>query len=267
MTELTLPSLTTQPLPIVSATEPDRSPIKVATKKALLLYDIHIPYHAALPVSIALSVGKAAGVDTLIFGGDTMDFYMASDYVKDPRRRSLASEAESVRAFLADVRSIFKKEQIYYMEGNHEYRLKNYMRTRADKLIGLPGTTLETLLALDELKIKLVQDKRRLLIGSLNVLHGHEFPNIGAGINPARSLFMKAKSSSIIGHCHRKSEHSEVTLNGGRIACWSVGCLCNLSPDYFPYNNWVWGFAIVEVDKSGHYTVHNKYISNDGKVY
>jgi predicted phosphodiesterase len=264
---LMLPSLTQPDLPIFYQGETDRTPEVVNTRRTLLLYDTHIPYQASLPISVALTAGKAAKVDTVIFGGDTTDFYQGSDFTKDPRRRSISAEVDKTISFLRDVRSVFKKESIYFMEGNHEYRIKNYIRNRAKELLGLHGTDLESMLCLKDLGIKLVQDKRRVLIGNLNVLHGHEYPNIGSGINPARSMFLKAKAPTIFGHCHRKSEHNEVTLDGKSVACWSVGCLCNLSPEYLPYNNWVWGFAIVETDSQGHYTVHNKFISKEGKVY
>lgn len=247
--------------------EADRAPHASDSKKALIIYDAHIPYHVPMVTSIAFATAKKEKVDTIIFGGDTWDCYPISDYGPDPKRMPMHQEYKQVQAILTDVRRVFKKQSIIYMEGNHEYRLKRYMLSKAKELRGLPGTDLESLLELSKLDIQLVQDKRRVTLGKLNVFHGHEFPNIGSGINPARTLFTKVKNHAVIGHCHRKSEHSEQVIGGSSIACWSVGCACNLSPDYFPYNNWVWGFAIVEVDSSGHYTMHNKYISRDGKVY
>lgn len=264
--ESLLSTLTQPPSPIFARGESNRSPVRIGTRRTALLYDIHVPYHDVRSLSAALEYVKKVKCDGIILAGDAMDFYGCSRYTQDPNRRSIAAESQQMRDFLKEFRDEFKKQEIVYMEGNHELRLKTYMRERADKLIGLPGTDLDSLLGLSKLGIRLVEDKRRVLLGDLNVLHGHEYPNIGSGVNPARSLYLKAKAYSIIGHCHRKSEHSEITLDGKSIACWSVGCLCNLSPDYLPYNNWSHGFAIVELT-GNHFRVHNHYIAKDGKIY
>jgi hypothetical protein len=46
--------------------------------------------------------------------------------------------------------------------------------------------------------------------------------------------------------------------------CYSLGCLCNLTPEYAPVNKWTHGFAIVELGKG--YSVAN-HIIDRGTVY
>jgi predicted phosphodiesterase len=267
-TTLLLPSLATSSVSAsIYQPEGGRKPYTANSRRAILLYDSHIPYHEPMATNIAFTYAKKSNVDTLIFGGDTWDCYPISDYCHDSRRMPIHEEYKQVRSILTDVRRVFPDQEIIYMEGNHENRWKRYLTTKAKELALMPCLQLPELLGFEDLSITLVDNKRRVMLGKLNVFHGHEFPNIGSGINPARTLFTKTKAHSVIGHCHRKSEHSENIIGGNSIACWSVGCLCNLSPDYMPYNNWVWGFAIVEVDNEGYYTMHNKYISKDGRVY
>jgi hypothetical protein len=50
------------------------------------------------------------------------------------------------------------------------------------------------------------------------------------------------------------------------VACWTVGCLCELHPEYRPMNNWNNGFAIIEQLGEGEFLVDNKRVIN-GKVY
>ena len=97
--------------------------------------------------------------------------------------------------------------------------------------------------------------------GKLHLLHGHEFGHsVFSPVNPARGLYMRAKESSIIGHHHQTSEHSEKSLSGEVVTTWSIGALCGLSPEYMPFNKWNHGFARVEVQENGNYIVHNKRI-------
>jgi hypothetical protein len=44
------------------------------------------------------------------------------------------------------------------------------------------------------------------------------------------------------------------------MACWSVGCLCNLTPAFRPVNDWNHGFAIVYYHEDGTFSVENKTI-------
>jgi hypothetical protein len=84
------------------------------------------------------------------------------------------------------------------------------------------------------------------------------FRGFGAPVNAARGLFLKVKQSAIVGHTHRISEHSETTLSGELITCWSTGCLSELSPDYNPVsNNYSHGFAHIQTKTDGNYSVKN----------
>jgi hypothetical protein len=70
----------------------------------------------------------------------------------------------------------------------------------------------------------------------------------------------------MINHVHRTSEHVEVDMNGKQIGCWSLGAMCDVTPDYNPQvSKHNLGFAIVEKDDSGEFEVQNKKIIN-GKV-
>ena len=244
-------------------------PIQIGQCKCLVMSDLHIPYHRHDCISLALETGKAAGIDTILLNGDVIDFYGISRFNKDPKRMPIESEIDIVKAFLSLLKDEFPGVRIIYKFGNHERRLKTYLQTQADALTGLRCLALEQLLELDELGIEYLK-MERCLLGKLTVLHGDELPHgMGMPVNPARGVFLRAKDSTLVGHHHQVSEHSEGTISGKSIACWSTGCLCDLSPDYLYYGGLKWkhGFAIVEVDDDGErFTVRNHSII-DGKVH
>jgi hypothetical protein len=69
------------------------------------------------------------------------------------------------------------------------------------------------------------------------------------------------------GHFHKTSENIEATgLQKKLTNNWSLGCLCDLSPDYAITNRWNHGFATVEINHSDDYFVANHKII-DGRVY
>jgi predicted phosphodiesterase len=234
-------------------------------KSILFLTDIHLPYQDNNALKIALDYGKAQKVDCIYLNGDTMDMYQASRYVKDRRLRDLPSELEMTRQFLKSLVDEFQCP-VYYKIGNHEVRFENYLMLNAPEMLGINDFELRNLLRFGELGIIEVKSTQFTYAGKLALLHGHEFGHsVFSPVNPARGLYMRAKKSSIIGHHHQSSEHSEKDLGGNVVTCWSVGALCGLQPLYFPINKWNHGFAHIHVNPDGSYEVDNLKIIN-GKI-
>ena len=91
--------------------------------------------------------------------------------------------------------------------------------------------------------------------------------NLNRTVNPARGLFLRAKTFSACSHCHTTSEHSTRDINDLMITTWSFGCLCDLSPDWNPIgNDWNWGFALINVEKDNNFEVENRRILSSGRV-
>jgi len=226
--------------------------------RILLLSDIHVPYHNIEALTIAINYGKEKKVNAVVLNGDTLDCYALSRYEKDPRKRKFSEELEACRQLL----EIIQRElqcPIYFKLGNHEERYEAYLRTKAPELLGTSEFTLDTLLKFGQYGCELIQDKRIIKAGHLNILHGHEFGrSVFSPVNPARGYYMRAKASVICGHNHQTSEHTENNLEGKIVTTWSTGCLCEMHPAYMPINKWNHGFAYVSVDPSdGSYEVDN----------
>jgi len=223
-------------------------PFKIPTgnNRILILSDIHIPYHDEGALSTALEWGYKNNPNAIILNGDTMDMYQASRFVKDRRLRDLAGEIEMTRDFLRQLKDEFACP-IYFKIGNHEDRWETYLKTCAPELLGIADFELQNVLRFGELGVTLIKSQQVIKAGGLNIMHGHEFgSSVFSPVNAARGLYMRSKTSTIVGHHHQTSEHSEKDLNGNVVTCWSMGSLCGLSPDYMPYNKWNHGFAWVE---------------------
>lgn len=232
-------------------------------KKPLILSDIHIPYHSINEVEIAINHGLKYGIDSIYLNGDVLDCARISRWAVDPKMVNFETEREMFYSFIEYLKQL--ELPIYFKIGNHEIRIESYLIRNAPELANISELTISKILHLEELGITVINDKQVCNMGKLIVIHGHEFgESIFNPVNPARGLFLKAKSSTLCGHYHQTSEHHENNLKGDSMACFSTGALCNLKPNYrpFAYTKWNYGFAKVEIEESGDFEVHNKRIIN-----
>ena len=216
-------------------------------KKTAILNDIHIPYHDYSANQTALEFLKKSGIDSIILNGDILDFYGISRFEKDPRKRSVKDEIEAVKEYLDLLEKQFGVK-VFWKNGNHDERFEKYIMAKAPELLGIRVFELDSLLGLAERKIDYITDKRRIMLGGLSVFHGHELNIKSMTVSPARTLYLKSKISSIMGHLHISSHHSAVRADGHVVGTWSIGHLGEAHPQYAPYNEWGHGFAIVDRD-------------------
>jgi len=218
-------------------------------KRVLVLSDIHIPYHTASALEIAIAEGKRRNADCILLNGDTLDFHQASDFVRDPEARDLKGERKLGIQFLAYLRQEFPDARIIYKEGNHDERLRRFILQKAPEIYDTEILGLPALLHFDRYGVEHVGDKRAIVMAGLNVLHGHEFAKgITAPAAPARTAYLKAGVSVLAGHHHTTNEYTKTLLGGKIITCWTTGCLSDLHPPYSPYAGYNYGFANVELD-------------------
>jgi predicted phosphodiesterase len=234
--------------------------------KALILNDIHLPYHDQSAITTCFNYAKRQKPDVIVINGDLLDFYGLSFWDKDPRKRNFAYELDQFKEFINVLKRIFKCK-IVLKFGNHEFRYERFLLQKAKELVGVEEFELSNIIKARAEGIDIVAQNQLIHANELIILHGHE---LGRGffspVNAARGLQLRAKVTALQGDCHKTSEHTETDLKGVIKTTWSVGCLCGLKPEYMPYNSWNHGFAIIELDKNKHdFQVHNKRIYN-GKV-
>lgn len=242
------PGIAGAPIPLPKGITQAHKPIVMPPCKALILNDIHSPYHCVEAIQSAVAFGLDKGCDTLYLNGDTIDFYAISRFLKDPRKRDLRNEVDTTIEILKALAPKFANR--YYKVGNHDERWDIFLFQRADDLIEFDEFSLSSVLKLDELGYKYVESKQWSTFSEFALLHGHEFARgIASPVNPARGVYLRLASTAAVGHFHRTSQHTDThAISKQTTATWSIGCLCDLSPDYMPLNKWNLGFSTIEHD-------------------
>jgi predicted phosphodiesterase len=245
--------------------KPERSKFKIYNAAEnityLVLCDLHAPYHSLRELQIAIAYGREHGCNGVILNGDIIDFYQISQFTKDPKNRDIQYEIDCVGAILDSLIRALKPKKIIWKMGNHERRLENYLRRNAPELVNLNKLKTTSLFDASERGVKIVESGNPIKYKGLTILHGDEYGgSFIAPVNPARGIFLRAGDCVVIGHRHITSEHTETTINGKIITCWSIGCLCDLHPEYAPLNKWNHGFGILETGQGRFWKFHNKRI-------
>ena len=165
---------------------------------------------------------------------------------------------------------IFSGCHFTFIKGNHERRFEKYLLENAPELIGVKGTTVEEQLDLPQKGVEFV-DNLKLLeetgepynIGQLYYFHGHELS--GAGVHTARNKYMKVQKNLLFAHYHCPQSYFHKSFNDV-YGAFCTGCLCDVNPSYAPAAQHIQGFAIVEHEEDGTFSVQNKTIIY-GRVY
>ena len=195
----------------------------------LYLPDSHGTYADPEAVSCALRFGRAHKPQLVILGGDHVDFYQLSAYDKNPERmQGLQADIDAGAAFVRSVRHSFKDARIFYLQGNHEDRLRRFIWQKASVLQSLKSFSLPHLLRLGESNVKYVEtgimQVRRLTFKHGNIVRARSGQTAQAEMD-------REGTSGVSGHTHRISEVSKTT-RGGTFKWAESGCLCELQPEY-----------------------------------
>lgn len=253
------------PYKLPESDEAKYEPYVLKYKRILCLSDIHAPYHSKSALTAVIKYAKEYKPDCILLNGDFFDFHGMSRFLKDPRKKNFAQEI----AIGCELLNVFNKEigaPIVFKLGNHDERYQHYLWTKLGEIGDLEDFELYNIIGKRVKGVTVVDGKRIIKAGKLNIVHGHEFGgSVFSPVNIARGFYLRAKASTIGGHHHQTSEHTESNIEGDIVTTWSTGCLCELHPEYLPINKWNHGFATIDVQKDGKYTVKNYRIYN-GKI-
>jgi predicted phosphodiesterase len=238
----------------------------LSSNNILWLSDIHIPNQDNEALKLAIDYGVKNKINCIVLGGDILDNTPFTNHdAPPPSADDVVEWFEYCEIFLSHLRTKFPKAHIVWLEGNHDNWFVRYLMKKAPMLFNDPYFRLPQRLNLKKYNVDFYEQNIVVRAGKLHMLHGHTIVRgFMAPVNAARGVFMRAKSSMIIGHVHSTSNHSETNIKEEPISCWSVGCLCTLAPDYDPHNTkHNVGFAHILVEKNGDFEVLNKRIINN----
>lgn len=243
----------------------------------IVFNDNHIPYQDVVCEKLLLGAIKRIKPDGIAVLGDLIDCYSVSKFATNPNRiTQIRDDIRQGEEFLDKVRNLCPDAKIWFLEGNHEERLRKYIWTKAPELSGFEELELVNLLKLKEKDIKYFQqpvkeytDKRNTPhLGDLYLYHGSVIRK-HAGYS-ARAMYEAYGVSLICGHTHRDGKYT-IRTERGHFAAWENYCLCKLNPRYMKMANWTQGFSVVTVIGKRPYVeqipiINGKYIYG-GKMY
>ncbi len=222
--------------------------MNIYTGRNLVIADTHFPYQCNRSIKSTIQAAKRYRPQTIIINGDGIDCHAVSKWQSDPKQRNFKRELDTTREFLVTLRKQFPKADIIYKLANHEERLEKYLWSHAEELTELEELKLPSLLHFKDFGITKVSPIESIELGNLSIIHGDEVGNI-CSVYPARNLYTATKKSSFANHVHRQSSFFTRDLVGNTYQCYTGGCLCKLNPDYSPYNDWVNGYAMVNLER------------------
>ncbi|MEO5366660.1 MAG: hypothetical protein H7831_09960 [Magnetococcus sp. WYHC-3] len=254
-------------------------------KKAIVLPDIHHPYHNKKAWLAVLNFIKWFVPDIVVLLGDAMDMRSVDHWKKEKGNlrhfeglRLLHDYKDFSEDILKPIEEAVPNARKIYMGGNHEIFVERVLDENP-QLVGMVEP--ETVLKLEERKWEwipyLIKQKRggvkrgMLKLGKLTLVHG-EYTNKFHASKTADSYL----KSVMYAHTHDLQLFTKVTVEDPNDyhSCQSIGCLCDRSPMFLwgRPNRWVHAFAVIYFQDNGNFNAYIPVIVNgkfvfEGKVF
>jgi len=241
--------------------------------RVVIVNDVHIPF-ADFPVLDAVETFFADFKPTIeVYNGDIIDFYSCSHFDQNPSRVfNLQDELSAGKAWFARRVKANPTARRFFVQGNHEDRLRRFLWADGSKLSSLKCLEIESLLGLAEFNIHTIPYGSRYDMAGFIIEHGYRAAKSAAfPANVARIMAIERGSSGLCGHDHRAQTYSWADSRGGH--CWlNNGCLCLTSLEYAPTPGWQQAFTFGYIhEKRFHPTLviphdHHGFVAN-GRYY
>lgn len=243
----------------------------------LVLPDIHLQtlptgggsfnYDVSQALWTALEFGKDLKPNITIILGDFIDFHYISNFATPIQIESRRLKHDFIFAnLILDIIDSFTRKTVVYTLGNHDQRLATYIATHP-QIAGL--VSLDNALKLGKRGYILVPEGEMAQIGNAHFVHGWYY-----NMHHAKKTAQDAGVNVFYGHTHDIQSFSKSNVNQKPIIAQSLGCLCDLNPEYKRNkpNRWVNGFGVFYFHERGDFTYYVPTIINEkfwwaGKVY
>jgi hypothetical protein len=203
--------------------------------------------------------------DVIVVNGDAVDFPSISTHPKLPGHfhLNLQQEVDWAKDLFRELRRLAPNAAIYFVIGNHEYRLVRYLADTAPALASLRDLSFNHMFGLDEFQVSLVcrsnflapsQAARKedvaenwLVLGDCYVAtHGSSCAKFAA-----ETELMRFCMSGTSGHTHRPQVYYHHTPGTGAMSWMSTPMMCHKSDGRdFVHSAipWNMGFGIFSID-------------------
>lgn len=181
----------------------------MATKTTVILPDIQYPFHDSLVLSKLIKVIKDTQPDNILQIGDAIDFPQVSRWSKGTAGEYADTLQDHIDGFRSDVlvpiREAAPKASITWLEGNHDLRVRDFVKQYAAPLGPLRALEMPALFGLDELSVDYVKGPVRIGTNTY-AIHGHESSGYSTTGSAWDLKFQKrygSDKSFVFGHTHQ----------------------------------------------------------------
>lgn len=178
-------------------------------KTTLVLPDIQYPDHDALMLRKIIKLAEEIQPDAILQIGDGIDFPQVSQWSKGNAGEFAETLQKDIDGYVSSVleplRQAAPKAAITWLEGNHDLRIKDFVRKYAAPLGVLRALEMESLFGLQDLSVDYVRGPHRVATNTYAV-HGHEAGGYCASPSAWDLKFTKRYGSDknfLFGHTHQ----------------------------------------------------------------
>jgi hypothetical protein len=239
-----------QPGPVVKVAKSSvRRIVEIENKRCLILPDMQIGYyrdendnlvatHDEVAIDLAIRLCADIRPHKIVMHGDNLDLPEMGKYRLSPAfGRTTQAAIDYATTMVARLRAAAPEAEIYWIAGNHEERLVNYMLDNASAAFGLkrgnapaswPVLSVPFLCRFDEHDIDYVAGYPAGQVWvnqKLRIIHGSKAKSNGS---TAHQYLQHEKTSVMYGHVHRRewAEQTREDWDGPKtILAASAGCL------------------------------------------
>ena len=221
--------------------------IKIHSQNVIIIFDPHIPYHSIKLINECLDVAERLKIDTLIIGGDFLDF--KSLYTKEVQQTKIdwIDEIKEAVKVLNVLIAHFKK--IYIISGNHDHRLNRFLgqSDKAEKLMSI---------LFNHPQVKYSKYQYCQLNDKWNIIHEG---NTKAKLSKLEKIINVKRLSTMAGHSHRfafaiHDSGIEIEAEGLHTSEKPLHEYANIRLS--DHSEWIQGFWIIKNNQIAHYVKH-----------
>lgn len=232
----------------------------MSVKTTVIVSDCQYPYHDKVLLKKMLQVVSDLQPDTVVQIGDGIDFPQVSQWSKGTAGEYADTLQEHITGYRKEVliplRDAAPNARVLWLEGNHDLRLKDFVRKYAAPLTALDALSLDNLFGLEVLEIEYVKGPVRIATNTLAV-HGHESGGYCASQSAWDVKFSKrygSDKSFVFGHTHQPFLITRAFGYDGKVSprfTMNVGSIMDpVAATYVKDGSvsWVMGFGLIRDD-------------------
>lgn len=194
----------------------------MSISRSIGIADVHRPFHNKRAYDCFLTVLEALKPNELFLNGDYADFWNLGRYKKDHSKvmMDLKDERQDVCYGLKELNHIAPQARKIFIEGNHEYRLTNYLLDNPNILVDVDTT--EKLLTPEQYNFEFIPyepDQKHHILGMRDVIARHE-PK-GGGVTFTNTTIKTWGVSCFVGHVHRAQAMNFINAHNETV--WGIG--------------------------------------------